>query len=29
MFNATAALGHDLDGTQALADALLRMATAK
>jgi 3-hydroxyisobutyrate dehydrogenase-like beta-hydroxyacid dehydrogenase len=27
MFNATAALGHDLDGTQALADALLRLAT--
>jgi len=29
MFNATAALGHDLDGTQALADALLRLATLK
>ena len=29
MFNATAALGHDLDGTQALADALVRLATLK
>jgi 3-hydroxyisobutyrate dehydrogenase-like beta-hydroxyacid dehydrogenase len=29
MFNATAALGHDLDGTQALADALIRLATMK
>jgi 3-hydroxyisobutyrate dehydrogenase-like beta-hydroxyacid dehydrogenase len=29
MFNATAALGHDLDGTQALAEALLRMAAQK
>ena len=29
MFNATAALGHDLDGTQALADGLLRLATQK
>ena len=29
MFNATAALGHDLDGTQALADALLKSATLK
>jgi len=29
MFNATAALGHDLDGTQALADALLKLATLK
>jgi 3-hydroxyisobutyrate dehydrogenase-like beta-hydroxyacid dehydrogenase len=29
MFNATAAIGHDLDGTQALADALLRLATLK
>jgi 3-hydroxyisobutyrate dehydrogenase-like beta-hydroxyacid dehydrogenase len=29
MFNATAALGHDLDGTQAVADALLRLATLK
>ncbi len=29
MFNATAAIGHDLDGTQALADALLRIATMK
>ncbi len=27
MFNATAALGHDLDGTQALAEALLKLAT--
>jgi 3-hydroxyisobutyrate dehydrogenase-like beta-hydroxyacid dehydrogenase len=26
MFNATAALGHDLDGTQALAEALLKLA---
>jgi 3-hydroxyisobutyrate dehydrogenase-like beta-hydroxyacid dehydrogenase len=29
MFNAAAALGHDLDGTQALADALLRLATTR
>ena len=29
MFNATAALGHDLDGTQALADALNRLAAVK
>jgi 3-hydroxyisobutyrate dehydrogenase-like beta-hydroxyacid dehydrogenase len=29
MFNATAALGHDLDGTQALADALGKMAALK
>jgi 2-hydroxy-3-oxopropionate reductase len=29
MFNATAALGHDLDGTQALADAVARLATLK
>ncbi len=29
MFNATAAIGHDLDGTQALADALDRLATLK
>jgi 3-hydroxyisobutyrate dehydrogenase-like beta-hydroxyacid dehydrogenase len=29
MFNATAALGHDLDGTQALADALERLARMK
>jgi 3-hydroxyisobutyrate dehydrogenase-like beta-hydroxyacid dehydrogenase len=29
MFNATAAIGHDLDGTQALADALFRLATLK
>jgi 3-hydroxyisobutyrate dehydrogenase-like beta-hydroxyacid dehydrogenase len=29
MFNAAAVLGHDLDGTQALADALLRLATLK
>jgi len=29
MFNATAALGHDLDGTQALADALLKLASLK
>jgi 3-hydroxyisobutyrate dehydrogenase len=29
MFNATAAIGHDLDGTQALADALSRLATVK
>jgi 3-hydroxyisobutyrate dehydrogenase len=29
MFNATAALGHDLDGTQALAEALLRVAALK
>jgi 3-hydroxyisobutyrate dehydrogenase-like beta-hydroxyacid dehydrogenase len=29
MFNATAALGHDLDGTQALADALMKLAVLK
>jgi 3-hydroxyisobutyrate dehydrogenase-like beta-hydroxyacid dehydrogenase len=29
MFNAAAALGHDLDGTQALADAVTRLATLK
>jgi 3-hydroxyisobutyrate dehydrogenase-like beta-hydroxyacid dehydrogenase len=29
MFNATAALGHDLDGTQALAEALVKLATLK
>jgi 3-hydroxyisobutyrate dehydrogenase-like beta-hydroxyacid dehydrogenase len=29
MFNAAAALGHDLDGTQALADALARLAAQK
>jgi len=29
MFNATAALGHDLDGTQALADALVKLAALK
>jgi 2-hydroxy-3-oxopropionate reductase len=29
MFNATSALGHDLDGTQALADALARLAAQK
>jgi 3-hydroxyisobutyrate dehydrogenase-like beta-hydroxyacid dehydrogenase len=29
MFNATAALGHDLDGTQALADALGKLAESK
>lgn len=29
MFNTAAALGHDLDGTQALADALLKLATSQ
>jgi hypothetical protein len=29
MFNAAAAIGHDLDGTQAVADALDRIAVLK